>query len=216
VKRTLTAWMVGFLVLGWTGIAGADDLTKPVTRLSRGLAELGAAPTPEARAAAAETLQGTFEWRPVVTGDWVTIDAVAAGDPVELESELIALGATDTAIAAYLVSARLPIAAIPFLEGIASLRFARQAFSTTHAGHGSGVTIGVLSDSFNCLGGANADMSSGDLPPTVTVLEEAPGCSSVRDEGRALLQIIHDVAPGVICDRYRRPGPRGEQHSRAP
>jgi len=64
----------------------------------------------------------------------VTVDAVAAGDPTELEGELIALGARDTAIAGRLVSARLPIASIPSLEGLTSLRFARQALHTTHVG----------------------------------------------------------------------------------
>ena len=68
--------------------------------------------------------------------------------------------------------------------------------------NGEGVKIGVLSDSYNYLGGATSDMTSGDLPfDGVIVLEEInealnqgdPGI----DEGRAMLQIIHDVAPGA-------------------
>ncbi len=58
---------------------------------------------------------------------------------------------------------------------------------------GSGVSIGVLSDSFNALGGAAADVASGDLP-VVTVLQDLAGFS---DEGRAMLQLIHDLAPGA-------------------
>src|SRR5207245_10856117 len=61
---------------------------------------------------------------------------------------------------------------------------------------GAGVTVGVLSDSFNCRGGAATDVATGDLSP-VTVLLEEPGCSSGTDEGRAMLQIVHDVAPGA-------------------
>ena len=70
--------------------------------------------------------------------------------------------------------------------------------------NGTGVKIGVISDSFNKLGGASADVATGDLPgpgnpngftTPVTVLED---CSEdATDEGRAMLQIIHDLAPGA-------------------
>lgn len=59
---------------------------------------------------------------------------------------------------------------------------------------GAGVTIGVLSDSFDNRGGASADRLSGDLPD-VNVLQDLPGGGS--DEGRAMLQLIADVAPGA-------------------
>lgn len=59
---------------------------------------------------------------------------------------------------------------------------------------GSGITVGVLSDSFNRLGGAAADVASGDLP-AVQVIKEGPVGSA--DEGRAMLQLVHDVAPGA-------------------
>ncbi len=64
---------------------------------------------------------------------------------------------------------------------------------------GSGVTLGVLSDSFDCLGTAEDDMVTGDLPLDVTVLEEFPDCDADTgtDEGRAMLQLIHDIAPGA-------------------
>ena len=57
---------------------------------------------------------------------------------------------------------------------------------------GAGIRIGVLSDSFNALGGAPADVTSGNLPGTgnpighltpVTVVQDLPGGS---DEGRWL------------------------------
>lgn len=72
---------------------------------------------------------------------------------------------------------------------------------------GSGVPIGVLSDSFNALGGGVAVGSgcnrtvtgttsqvSGDLPPSVKVLQDLNGQS---DEGRAMAELIHDLAPGA-------------------
>jgi hypothetical protein len=65
-------------------------------------------------------------------------------------------------------------------------------------GHdGTGIRIGILSDSFDCLGGAAAGVVSGDLPPGTTVLLD--GCAiGGTDEGRAMAELIHDVAPGAI------------------
>ena len=60
---------------------------------------------------------------------------------------------------------------------------------------GSGIRIGVLSDSYNNLAGEAADIASGDLPNSITVIEDLPSGGS--DEGRAMLQLIHDVAPGA-------------------
>jgi hypothetical protein len=60
---------------------------------------------------------------------------------------------------------------------------------------GTGVMVGVISDSFNNLGGAAADEADGALPPSVLVLGDDPSGGS--DEGRAMLQIVHDVAPGA-------------------
>jgi hypothetical protein len=60
---------------------------------------------------------------------------------------------------------------------------------------GTGVRVGVISDSYNSLNGAAADIASGDLPAAgVTVLQDIAGGS---DEGRAMLQIVHHLAPGA-------------------
>ncbi len=72
---------------------------------------------------------------------------------------------------------------------------------TTFGYQGQGIKIGVLSDSYNALGKASADVASGDLPGVgnpdgdttpVTVVQDF---SSGEDEGRAMLQVIHDLAP---------------------
>ena len=55
---------------------------------------------------------------------------------------------------------------------------------------GAGVKIGVLSDGVTNLAAAQA---SGDLGP-VTVL---PGQGGMGDEGTAMLELIHDLAPGA-------------------
>jgi hypothetical protein len=65
--------------------------------------------------------------------------------------------------------------------------------SSTPGYDGTGVKVGALSDSFNNHGGAAADVASGDLPAAgVQVIQDDAGA----DEGRAMLQIVHDVAPG--------------------
>lgn len=75
--------------------------------------------------------------------------------------------------------------------------------------NGANIKIGVLSDSYNLLDGANAGVSAGELPGTgnpngfttpVTVLSES--LSGGADEGRAMLEIIHDVAPGAQLYYY--------------
>ena len=61
---------------------------------------------------------------------------------------------------------------------------------------GTGVRIGVISDSFNSSGPSNLPAyQNGDLPSSVQVLLEGPFASS--DEGRAMAELIHDVAPGA-------------------
>ena len=60
---------------------------------------------------------------------------------------------------------------------------------------GTGITIGVLSDSFNDLNGYQDDIDSDDLPDNINVLEDLDDDGS--EEGRAMLQLIHDIAPGA-------------------
>jgi hypothetical protein len=91
---------------------------------------------------------------------------------------------------------------------------------------GTGVIVGALSDSYNCYPTyaqnhvtnyarngftttAPTDVSSADLPSGVTVALEAscmnygaPTQLPFGDEGRAMLQIVHDVAPGASLAFY--------------
>ncbi len=61
---------------------------------------------------------------------------------------------------------------------------------------GTGVRIGVISDSFNANGPANLPAyQNGDLPSSVQVLLEGPANST--DEGRGMAELIHDTAPGA-------------------
>jgi hypothetical protein len=68
---------------------------------------------------------------------------------------------------------------------------ARQGYAIT----GEGVKLGVFSDSYDMKapGQAVLDTLSNDLPNDVQVVLDYPTRAS--DEGRAMLQIIHDIAP---------------------
>lgn len=61
---------------------------------------------------------------------------------------------------------------------------------TTFGVNGTGVKVGVISDSVDGLAGSQA---SGDLG-TVTIIQDDPGQSG---EGTAMLEIVHDLAPGA-------------------
>jgi hypothetical protein len=176
----------------------------------------------------------------------VLIDAVTTGDPKALQRELRDTGLRDAAVFSNDVSGWLPVDMIARAAQLSELHFARASMPRTRAGPvatqgdfaqrsaalrasypgltGAGITVGVLSDSFNCYqayadedlpaSGLNGyasngftatyadDQRSGVLPPAVSVLEEAT-CNSYdapehlpfTDEGRAIMQIVYAVAP---------------------
>lgn len=155
------------------------------------------------------------------TNGRIVVDATATTDGTALLADLKRLGLQNGARYGSVISGLLPVAAIdravalkslqslsasprPVLntgsitsQGDAALRadVARAAFNVD----GSGISVGVLSDSYNSLGGAAADVTSGDLPAGVNVLSEYGLCGfliTCVDEGRAMLQIVHDLAPG--------------------
>jgi hypothetical protein len=97
-------------------------------------------------------------------------------------------------------------------QGDRSLRANRVRRQTGVNGHG--IRLGVLSDSYDCAPGAfeegapftraAQDIASHDLPRDVLVLKDlAPAPSDdCSDEGRAMMQLIHDVAPGAPLAFY--------------
>jgi hypothetical protein len=148
----------------------------------------------------------------------VAIEAVAAADTDRLLSDLRQLNLQNFKKYKRHVSGHLPIRALIQMAALDSLKFARPALFTTNAGlvqsqgdramrtdlarpffnvNGSGIKLGILSDSFNCQGQAAIDVANGDLPSGIEVLDDS-GCPiSNSDEGRALMQIITDIAPGA-------------------
>ena len=110
------------------------------------------------------------------------------------------------------IRARLPLTAVEQLAALDAVQFIRPADEavtrkdntsegdiahganlarTRHGVTGAGIGIGVISDGVGTLADRQA---SGDLPARVTVL---PGQEGSGDEGTALLEIVHDIAPGA-------------------
>ena len=171
--------------------------------------------------AAGARFEPTLSKMPVQDG-FVTIDFLARdGKGATLMRQLRTLGGENFARSGRLVSGQFPIAALAEAADLQSLHSATPAYMISSSGSvtsqgdsamkadivresagidGSGVQVGVLSDSYNqdsdASTSASDDISSGDLPASdrITILEDLGPAS---DEGRAMMQIVHDVAPGA-------------------
>jgi subtilisin family serine protease len=185
----------------------------------------------------------------------VLIDAVTTGDPQKLKSALVGLGLQRASQYSNDVGGWLPVDQLDAATTLTELHAIRAAIPRTRAGAvtsqgdfaqnsdlvrsqnaltGAGITVGVLSDSYDCYpvyasngvpAGGNAgyanngfnttaagDMATGDLPSSVNLVSAgnpptpgevsclnygAPVQLPFGDEGRAIMQIVHDVAPGA-------------------
>jgi hypothetical protein len=192
----------------------------------------------------------------------VAIDAVTRGDPRRLEQLLLSLGLEHPAVFANDVGGWLPVSSInaavasPEVHSIRAALWHTRAGAVTSQGDfaqgsaairtawptltGSGVMVGVMSDSYDCYyvyaqpgsgvpvsgyngyapnhftADAQQDITTGDLPASVTVLKEGgqgstqgtcldygpPVFTPYADEGRAIMQVVHDVAPGASLAFY--------------
>lgn len=153
---------------------------------------------------------------PIVDIEYVIVDAVAAGDVEELRTMLESEGMRKTSVFGRIISGEFPVEKLNGLFDETSLNIMRPAYALTNVGvvdsqgdvamrtdiakslyslDGSGITIGTLSDSYDCLGGAAGDVANGDLPSGINVLDDSqcPG----SDEGRGMMQLIADVAPSA-------------------
>jgi len=189
----------------------------------------------------------------------VAVDAVTRGDPLRLRDALVGLGLEHPAVFRNDVGGWLPVSAIDAAAArseVTSLRAAlhrarapvatqgdfAQDTATLRADEtgldGSGVTVGILSVSYDCYAvyaansfpptlpngtgyaqngfnfDAQSDITTGALPaagvkvleeagtPTVCLSYGAPLQPPFTDEGRAMLQIVHAVAPGAALAFY--------------
>jgi len=201
-----------------------SDVTPAKSDLDSNLQELAAAYNDAVEqygeAAAISSLGGSFSGL-ALHGEYVVIDVIAdIGMTDSLLADLTALGLEHGASFGRMVSGLMPISALAEMEGMDGLTLATASIAIANVGQttsqgdeamnsddaraqfnldGDGVSIGVLSDSFNNLNGYPADRNSGDLPAGVQILEDLPSTSGNfpgSDEGRGMAQLIHDVAPG--------------------
>ncbi|WP_420147526.1 S8 family serine peptidase [Spirosoma sp.] len=157
-----------------------------------------------------------------VRNGMIAINAVATGaDGQALLNDLQALGLTQGAYHKKIVYGYFPVNKLDLLQNVTTLHIARPAYRPHHnAGKvtsqgdtvmranvarrvhnvsGAGSKVGVLSDSYDALLGAADGVASGDLPADVQIVKDLPmdEDSTLSDEGRAMAEIVHDVAPGA-------------------
>lgn len=137
------------------------------------------------------------------------LQAISQMDPSLIEGYM-PLGAARSAASLAGVTRVLAVQRPKALAGaVQSQAVALQKADQAHARgiDGKGTRVGILSDSFNFFGffagapDAAADVLSGDLPANVTVLDDLSAAEGLAfgagDEGRAMAQLVHDVAPGA-------------------
>ncbi|MBD2700860.1 S8 family serine peptidase [Spirosoma sp. BT702] len=198
---------------------------KPGSKLSGGLQEIS--DTYQRNNRIDTTLLKSQQFQMDKTGQKIVVDAVAETDGETLEKALRKAGFAIIARYGRVVTCQIEISRLPELETLADCRFAnpaerpqtntgpvntqgdasqrsdliRQQYGLT----GQGVKVGVMSDSYNALLGAPASVTAGELPgvgnpngftTAVTVVQDYT-LAGATDEGRAMLEIVHDIAPAA-------------------
>ncbi len=162
---------------------------------------------------------------PPIYDGYVLIDAAAEESGQQLYADLSEMGLQQGSVYGRVVSGMFPVDLLSEMEELESLRFAWMSLyqnnigATTSQGvvamgadlaqanfgvDGTGTKVGILSDSYDILGGEAEGIASGDLPgignpfgntTPVQVLEE--GLVGSIDEGRGIAEIITDIAPNA-------------------
>lgn len=218
VLRLATLVACTGLVFGTVNVGFGQDAKGAKFKAATQLRELANGKA-AARAAAARTAKVPQKVDLLQTQDgYVVIDAAANdADGHQLLLQLQQLGLKKGSVYGRVVSGLFPIDKVDQLERVEKLRFAAPAYQPMHnvglntsqgdaslladkaraayGVSGAGSKVGVISDSYGSIaGGPAAGVASGDLPAGVEVLADIEGGT---DEGRAMAEIVHDVAPGA-------------------
>lgn len=153
-----------------------------------------------------------------VNGDKIGVQVTSSQTVGALRNQLAGLGFEETGATSSAVAGWIDKSKVDDLAGIATVQKASLSYRpitnqtvgtqgsvsmradvarATYGVDGTGSKIGVISDSFNTSGNGNyaLDISLGALPPGVQVLQDS--LTPEGDEGRAMMQLIHAVAPGA-------------------
>ncbi|CCH56228.1 hypothetical protein BN8_05549 [Fibrisoma limi BUZ 3] len=162
-------------------------------------------------------------------GDKVLVSAQAEGDANTVANALRALGADVTGTFQASVSAFIPTSQLKAAGALSGIRLITASQPSLRSispvigqcdtamrsnlvrqlrGYtGKNIKIGVLSDSYDYLGGAAAGIANDELPgignpngyttPVEVVEEIFPSSGPGSDEGRAMIELIHDAAPSA-------------------
>ncbi|NTZ89001.1 serine protease [Burkholderia metallica] len=187
---------------------------------------------------------------------YVSVDIIVHQNVQQAVSQLESLGFKTVAVYGNYISGRLPVSTISKAAAIHEVKRINKVAKSTRSGSvqgqgdyaqlsrslrkslrkqgvdlsGKGITVGILSNSFNCSNVLNQnanyvakfgrrdtmedDIASGDLPGNgrIRILkEDSSSCPAFNDnsgaprsddEGRAMAEIIHDVAPGADIAFY--------------
>jgi hypothetical protein len=176
----------------------------------------------------------------------VLVDVIVSGDAKIARAQLEQLGFKTSAVFRDDIGGWMPVDRAADAAALGNLRFVKTAMMHTRATTpdpvayegdyvqrsffvrqanpaliGTGVTVGLISDSFNCAAVDNAtskvhiddyadDVALGALPVGVNVIKEDPATAAGpcpgTDEGRALAQIIYAIAPGAQIAFYTADG----------
>ncbi len=162
----------------------------------------------------------------------VIIEADNGTDMSAFQSVLQKNGLSDLSVYQNMVGGYIDIAQLSNLEGIAPLRYVHPASKAIRRSgnalsqadkaaradiarrlykvNGKGVKIGLLSDSYDAYGEAALGVRTGELPgidnpngftKPVVVLKDYNSPYAI-DEGRALAEVVHDIAPGAELYYY--------------
>lgn len=172
------------------------------------------------RRSSARTFQPTNPSLSLHGSEQIRVEVIThKADDADALRALRSIGLREVAQKERVINGVLPISNLVAAGGLEAVRYLRPVYARVHTGtvtsqgdaaqrsdvariqeavNGAGITIGVLSDSFDTAPNPTTDqaldIANGDLPRTVTVLSDY---ASGSDEGRAMAQLIYDVAPGL-------------------
>lgn len=174
--------------------------------------------------------KGHFSQNVPYAAPLVGVEISVKGDPNSVRQQLLGMGIFHATVAGHLISSSIPadrLAEVSSLDGVGAMYLSMSRLNTgsvtaqgdiiqssyalrlpynTPGYTGAGYTVGVISDSFDCgnaLTTMAQDIATGDLPndPNIIVKED-PDCTSGTDEGRAMAQLVYDIAPGAAIRFY--------------